>query len=64
MVELVLALRIISPWDEPGYLDPVILIQLLWSDALATAVFLDRPLKQIGLVICPVFFGVVSLFTL
>lgn len=45
LVELVLALRIISSWDEPCDLNPVILIQLLWSDALATAVLLDRPLK-------------------
>ena len=64
LVELVLALRIISSWDEPSDLDPVILVEFLWSDALPSAVLLDRPLKKVGFVICPVFFGVVSLFTL
>ena len=64
LVELVLALRIISSWDEPSDLDPVILVEFLWSDALPSAVLLDRPLKKVGFVICPVFFGVVSFFTL
>ena len=64
LVELVLALRIISSGDEPSDLDPVILVEFLWSDALPSAVLLDRPLKQVGFVICPVFFGVVSFFTL
>ena len=44
LVELVLALRVVSAWDEAGDLDPVILVELLRSDSFAPAIFLDGPL--------------------
>jgi hypothetical protein len=45
LVELVLTLGIVSARDETSNLYPVILVQLLGSDALAAAVFLNGPLK-------------------
>jgi hypothetical protein len=64
LIELILTLRVVSAWNEMGNLNPVILVQLLWRDALAPAILCDSPLKQFGFVICPVFLGVVRLFAL
>ena len=44
MVELVLALRVVTARDEASDLDPVILVELLRSDSFASAIFLDGPL--------------------
>ena len=64
MVELVLALGIVSAGDEASNLDPVILVQLLRSDALAAAVFLDGPLQKVCLIIGPIFLGIIGFFAL
>jgi hypothetical protein len=64
LVELVLTLRIVSAWDEACNLNPVILVQLLGSDALTSAVLLDCPLKQVRFIVCPILFSVISLFSL
>lgn len=44
LVELVLALRVVTARDEASDLDPVILVELLRSDSFTSAIFLDGPL--------------------
>ena len=64
LVEFVLTLGVISPRDESSDLHPVILVKPLWSNSFTTAVFLDGPLEQLGFIICPILFGVISLLAL
>ena len=64
LVELVLALRIITPRNERGNLNPIVFVQLLRRYSLSLAVLEYGPLEQFGLVIGPVLFGVIRLLAL
>lgn len=64
LIELVLALRIVTAGNEMRNLDPVVFVQLLRGNALASAVFGDGPLKQLRLIISPVFLGIVGFLPL
>lgn len=64
LVELVLALRVVTARDEASDLDPVILVKLLRSDSFTSTVFLDGPLQKLRLIVNPVLFRVICLFAL
>ena len=64
LVELVLALRVVTARDEASDLDPVILVELLRSDSFTSAILLDGPLKELRLIVNPVLLGIVCLFAL
>lgn len=64
LVELVLALGVVTAGNEACDLDPVVLIQLLRCDSLALAVLEDGPLQQLRFVVRPVLLRIVRLLAL
>ena len=64
LVEFILALRIIPAWNKASDFNPVVLVQFLWADVLASTILLDGPLQELSLVVCPIFLGVISLLAL
>lgn len=64
LVELVLTLRVISPWNERGNFNPIVFVQLLWRYSFSLTVLKYGPLEQFGLVIRPVLFGIIRLLSL
>mmetsp|Transcript_41430 Transcript_41430/g.63201 ORF Transcript_41430/g.63201 Transcript_41430/m.63201 type:complete len:224 (-) Transcript_41430:447-1118(-) len=64
LVELVLALGVVSARDESCDLYPVILVKLLGRDTLALAVLVDSPEKEARLLVSPILLGVIRLLSL
>ena len=58
LIELVQALGVISSWNEASDLNPVELTEFVGADVLFSTVLADSPLKENGLLICPIFLGV------